>query len=98
MKITVKGEYVYLESRMPRACFGHGDRECYVLSSESIEMLNDKYNINLWSEYDVTINFFKDGTVNLMKMHYNNYEEEFQEEEIYVFSETEKNNIKIVYD
>ena len=82
MKVKYIDKQTYIEKRMPRACFGHGDRTAYVLSTDSKSLLNKKFHINLWSEYDSTLNVYADGYVNLMKMGYNYRDEEFQEVEI----------------
>lgn len=79
----------YSENRMPRACFGHGDRTAYTLTDRSIERLNNYFNINLWSEEGATYNEFADGSVILMKMYYNYRDEEFQEEEVKVLTKDE---------
>lgn len=79
----------YREDRMPRACFGHGDRTCYALTDRSIERLNKHFNVNLWSEEGATYNEFADGSVILMKMRYNYNAEEFQEEEVKVLTKDE---------
>ena len=93
--VEYDAKMVYQESRMPNACFGHGDRTAYILSTDGIEKLNKKFKVNLWSEYDATLNVFTDGTVNLMKMHYNSYDEEFQEEELYVLTDAEFAELKL---
>ena len=82
MKVEYIDKQTYIEDRMPRACFGHGDRTAYVLSTDSKALLNKKFHINLWGEYDATLNIYADGYANLMKMGYSYRDEEFQEVEI----------------
>ena len=77
-----ENQQTYLEKRMPLACFKHGDRKAYILTTDSISKLNKKFKINLWSEYDVTLNIFADGYANLMKMKYSYADEEFVETEV----------------
>ena len=86
----------HYDKRMPNACFGNGDRTAYILTTDSIEALNKKFDINLWGEYDATLNIFANGKVNLMKMKYSYKDEEFIEQEIKVLTQEEFDQIQLI--
>ena len=99
MIITYDNYFDYLKSRMPNACkvkgISHGDRTAYILSSDSKDLLSDLYKVNLYNEYDTTLNVYEDGYVNLMKMRYDYYDEEWKEDEVKVLSQKEFDNIEL---
>ena len=95
MVITYEDKQTFRESKWEAVCLGHGDRTMYVLTTDSIKKLSDKFNINLWCENDSTLNVFADGHINLMTTEYNNWREEYVEYEQKDLTQDEFNELQL---